>query len=375
MKSVVTSLLLVLSVTSIAQAQPADLSARERAYVDGLAATLGSVTRAERVGFFWTPTDAPGIADHVETLEGQAQSGSRLRVTGLRIEAASVVVRRVKLKDMDAARLFAARSELGAEGPLVGEVRGDQVVFVHGEPVRDATFARRALDAAWRGLPVSAPSAEATFANLRDADLVLATTTHQGPIAESVLNAFAKAREVAGRQQPGCKAFMHGPEDVSVQLEQGLTARAHADDAGRAWVWSTGAHDRAAAMARYFEVLTGSSSDRAPTTQRDGLEDVLTRTHASMTSSGSIMENDGSVPPAPFPMGDEALKQAHAAIDAAIRRELEGFAREAAKEVEAVRAGKPAPATGEWSEWSEWSSEFDGARAEKRVIVDRPLGE
>lgn len=348
MKNVVTSLLLVLSAASIAQAQPARLSARERAYVDGLATRLGSASRAERVGFLWTPTDEPGIADHVESLEGPPEGGPRLHVSGLRVEAAGVIVRRLKLEDADAARLFAARSELGAEGPLVGELRGDQVIFVHGEPVRDATFARRVLDAAWRDLPVLAPSAEATFANLGEADLVLATTTHQGPIAASVLHAFDTARKVSGHQEPGCKAVMDGPHDVSVQLEQGLTARAHSDESGRAWVWSTGGSERAEAMARYFEVLTGwtAGRDATATTQRDGLEDVLTRTHAS-TSRGSAMASDGS---APNDEATEALKQAHAVIDAVIRRELEAFARGVESELEAVRDGEP-------------------------VVVDRPLGE
>lgn len=199
------------------------LSPRERGYVDQLAGMFGPVSFADRsrIERVVAPMLPPGGSGPATT--------SSTTATGLLVRAGDTTIARYRFDTPLEAQEEVARMlhQPGESRPImVGEVRGNQVLVLSGDVALDPAAARRALDAAWQGLPAASAS-DATFAMLGPDDLVLTTTLKDGPLRDEVDRAMAKARERA--EQPG---FEVGERDARVKLPSGTEAYLTSDEHG-----------------------------------------------------------------------------------------------------------------------------------------------
>lgn len=231
-----------------AQDPDAPLSRREQAYVDDLGRRFGQVSFADRSSF------APGAREVVAPIgDGRRgrPDGAPVRpveptpmARGLLVRAGDTTIARYKFDSPEQAQAEARRVMEAPPNenrePLVGEVRGEQVLVLSGEIAKDPAAAREALDAAWQGLPAAA-SPDATFAVLGPRDLVLTTTLTDGPLRESVDQAIARARASADRPgfetTPDGARVGHGTDGLQADLSsgpQGATARVSGGPAGLA---------------------------------------------------------------------------------------------------------------------------------------------
>lgn len=227
------ALIALFTLTGPAAAQ--EPSARERAWRTRLEAAVGPVgpiERVERVG-------SPGAV-----------------AQGVRSRAGEAIVERLRFPSAAAAQEFLARTEHWSDGrPVVGELRGDQVVLVHGDVVRDAALARAALDAAWSVAPAPAV-ADATFAHLGGNDLAVSTRLPEGPLRESIDQALAAIQRHGG---PDATSDAHSGD---VRFDSGFQAHVRSDGDGAAAVTSSrpGGVD---AMQGYLAALQPESAARS----------------------------------------------------------------------------------------------------------------
>lgn len=265
-RTTTTTLLILLALAPEVRAE--GHSQREVSYAEHLGAALGGEARLVRLRLVWTPS-ADGLAGVLDLDVPFATAAWRAR--GVRVMLPGLVIDRLRFEDAAGAREFAGRAEVGqaSQGPVAGELRGDQVVFVVGERVRDGAFARRALDLAWEVLPVTAPR-EATFANLGGAELAAMTTAAVGPLATAIDHVDRAARTAEEDGGTDVAVTRRGAHELEVRLAGGLTLAVHVG-ADRRWVWSTSDPARAAAMPRYLAALVGQPArgqglvDRLPT--------------------------------------------------------------------------------------------------------------
>lgn len=246
--------LVVFGAASTASAQPRP-SAREQAYGRALAAALGQ---------------SPGAVTRFETAHGQHLSlGSRddsavpprPRVRGVQVDMPAVQVERLRFETAEQAQQHSRwllDCDLPVPTPYVAELRGNQLVVVRGELARDPASARRALGAAWNGLPAPATS-DATFADLGDG-LALTTTLPGGPLRAGVDDALAKAREVSKR--PDARGVELTADGARVQLDSGFTANLRSDAAGASLSTTTRPSEERA-MSDYLAGLGGHPEPRA----------------------------------------------------------------------------------------------------------------
>lgn len=229
-------------------------SPRERAWAEALGEALGAPARAEPVR----------ATLEVETPDGTVREHA---VRGVRADLGDVVVSRLLLDSADAARdLFAHHDDAG---PIVGELRGAQVVFVKGERVRDPVFARRALDAAWVGLPAPAARSEAASAALGPGGAAVRADSAVEAVVRPIRDACARARSAEGEAAVDGQA---GREDVALTLRSGFSVRLHVGQDGSRALWADGP-ERLAALERYAEVLF--APDAAKAAPRAGFEEAL----------------------------------------------------------------------------------------------------
>lgn len=216
--------LVALAAPAAAQDRDAPLSPRERSYVEGLGRQFGAVSFADRSQFV---VGEPEIVD----LSADAPARPPASVAdGILVRAGDTTIARYRFASPEEAQAEARRvletPVEGSRAPLVGEVRGNQVLVLSGEVAKDPAAAREALDASWQGLP--APAApDATFAVLGPRDLAISTTLKDGPLRESIDKALAKARERAGTPE-----FQETPDGMAVRSPSGFEADLRVDDQG-----------------------------------------------------------------------------------------------------------------------------------------------
>jgi hypothetical protein len=235
-RSAIVGLLLTLTATAARAQQDRPLSARERAWVAQLGERLGGTPSGGRF-----------------TLRVPAEIAAEEREPdGLRVTVGDLAIHRVRFECEALAHAVAARIELGH--PMVGEVRGDQAVFITGAPLRDVTVARRALDAAWQGLPSVGP-ATSTFAYFDHDELAVTTSRQDDAIWGQVEHALRRAA-----QHPEVTTSS-GPGEATVTLPSGRCVRARRD-AQAAQVCLAREPARAAELVRYLATLTREAPAR-----------------------------------------------------------------------------------------------------------------
>lgn len=241
-------LVATLSATAPAAAQEGlTLSRRERAYVERLGERFGEVAIADKSRF---TIAADGVVTDVTDAPSAATSPGASEATSLLVRAGDTTIGRYKFDSPEQAQQEAVRVLEDPEGgrePLVGEVRGDQLLVLTGPAAKDPAAAREALDAAWQGLP-AASRPDGTFALLGPHDVVLTTRLQEGPLRAAIDQVLAETRELEGR--PG--VTLTGTDAGQVKLESGFEAGFQAGEDG-ATLWTGQGPVRARQAREYLE--------------------------------------------------------------------------------------------------------------------------
>ncbi|MCO5169283.1 MAG: hypothetical protein M9894_23310 [Planctomycetes bacterium] len=152
---------------------------------------------------------------------------------GVHARAEGAQVERLRFSSPAAAQEFLTTVDHWVLGhPVAGELRGDQVVLVHGDMVRDAARTRAALDAAWSVAPAAA-EVDVTFAHLGGDDLAVTTRLPDGPLRRSIDAALAAIHRSPG---PGMSS---DPRSGEVRFDSGFHARVRSDGDGAMAVTSS----------------------------------------------------------------------------------------------------------------------------------------
>jgi hypothetical protein len=263
------TLLLTFALTLIAaaptRAQPAPaqappLSEREHLWAQGVARALQrQAGGAQRVWRAAHEYDATRKMVSAPSASSAAHVPPQRRVTGVSFCAGDLYVERVKFGSGVQAQAWArwlVEGMAGGPRPMIGEVRGDQLVLIGSPAVREAGFARAALAACWEGLP--APDhVDARFGALAPVDHIVATRV-PGPLRDLVEQVLAAEQQHQPREDgpptPGRVRFSSptGPNGGAAVTEGGaslyLTIDAARTTQARAWlVKALGGHPGAVA--------------------------------------------------------------------------------------------------------------------------------
>jgi hypothetical protein len=148
-------------------------------------------------------------------------------------------------------------------------VCGREVLYLQGEPLRDAAWAANALDRAWHVRP-GQPTASS--ARLGAGERILAA--HQraaGRVAARIAETF----EVA-RSHPEA-ATRHADDEVTIALPSGLVNRARLGPTG-GWRWQAADEERGTELRAYLQQATGYAlASSAPRGASRGLIGALDR--------------------------------------------------------------------------------------------------
>lgn len=244
------------------------LSRREREYVQALERRFGPVT-ASRLNFpsrLVAPTPTDELRRPIERPRPERPYIDVL-VNGLEVRSDDVAIHRYRFSSPEEAQQMATgliESPM-PEGrqPVVGEVRGNQLLLVTGDIARDPAAAREALDAAWQGLPAS-PTTDATFAVLGPNELAVHTTLEDGPLRESIDKAIKRARDLQERSDE----FQPTPDGgMQVRKPSGFEADLRSDEHGASALLRRS--PAGPATGEYLALLDPSSDARSADQVRD----------------------------------------------------------------------------------------------------------
>lgn len=267
----------------------APLSSREKDYVDTLERRFGPVSLADRTSFVVgerrvtarISDGSPGASGAPATPSASVEPPPSI-ATGVLVRAGDTTVARYRFESPEHAQQevldLLGQERAASSEPLVGEVRGDQVLVLSGELARDPTAAREALDGAWQGLP-AAGSSDATFAVLGPHDVVLTTTLKDGPLRRFAEDTIAKVRaRAAGGAHPGMEVL---PDGVRTRFPSGFEANVTSDARG-ATVRTTGAPGGPATQ-EYLALLDPNRDAEAAAHVRDA-------NRASSAGASSVLD-------------------------------------------------------------------------------------
>lgn len=258
----------VLGFASGATAQDA-LSARERDYAGRLAGDLGASSEytVRRLEFQYSAADAIDAATLVSPGSSAPASPAPPMVRGVSVEMDALTVERLRFETPEQAQEVTDRllnGDLDGMRPITGELRGNQLVLIHGDAVKDPANARRMLERAWKGLPAPKAKPDAAFTQLEDGSVAL-TTRVDGPLRESIDRALAAAheREAAARENPESGTITTTPSSARVAFPSGFQAVLQADGQGASLYTVQSKASDEAAMKRHLEALGGHPTQGA----------------------------------------------------------------------------------------------------------------
>lgn len=219
----------VLGVASLAAAQDG-LTQRERDYAARLAGALTPQSE-----FTVRPVEFTYPTEEV-ALDGEPPRSAPV-VKGLAVEVDGLTVERLRFETPEQAQAIADRMLNGDIGlrPVTGELRGNQLVLIHGQAVKDPERVDAMLRSAWQGLPTpkGTERADASFTQLEDGSVAL-TTRVPGPLRESIDRALeaAREREAATKANPEQATITTTPTSAHIAFPSGFRAGLQADDDG-----------------------------------------------------------------------------------------------------------------------------------------------
>jgi hypothetical protein len=254
----------VLGLADVSAAQDT-LSGRERAYGSRLAGALDpeSDFTVRRVEFAYFEANA--VVEEIVAARPETQRAPRPgtpMVKGVAVDMDGLVVERLRFETPEQAQAMAANmlnGDIAGRRPVTGELRGNQLVLVHGDAVTDPERAKEILGQVWDGLPAPKQT-DASFTQLEDGSIALRTSI-DGPLRDSIDRALAAAheREAAAQQDPARGTITTTPTTAQVSFPSGFRAGLQADQDG-ASVYTANAAASEDAMKRHLEALGGHPS-------------------------------------------------------------------------------------------------------------------
>lgn len=251
---VVVALLVGLAPAAVAQ------SPREEAYVQGLLARLDrdGLEGAGDARSIRVDVDPQGVVLGEYPLAGGPEANPMQAVAaqglGLAVDLGDgVELKRLQFDSPEDAQRYLSQlqaRDLGA--PVFAQVRGDQVVLVTGEAIKDPAFARLLSESVWDGLPAPA-EVDAGLTDLGRGQRVLTTRLRDGPVYDRIAELYEKARRVA--RNPifhGTGVYMEGDNGLMIDYSPGHEAHLRVDDTGVSF-WSTTTAENEATMQAHFD--------------------------------------------------------------------------------------------------------------------------
>lgn len=210
----------------------------------------------------------------------------------------SLVIERMRFSSAERARRFVTRFADGSGSPTrhasMFEARGNQVVVVEGEEVRDPDRLQVLREIAWGGLKKPSAAHDALIVNLGEREQVYAADRRHADAMKPIDSAVEAARRARGRSGTTVSGEA---DDLRVTLAGGpgstaLEARLVRDDrGGKSWI---ARKDQAAAVEKFFDQLFPTPSqdewERPVVAAAERVEDSIT------SSIGGV---GGSPPPGP----------------------------------------------------------------------------
>lgn len=212
------------------------LSKREQDYAAALADAAGQAGEftARRLLFEHGPF---GRVETITPERPDEPTPPPRMVNGVSVELDGLTVERLRFETPEQAQEHTdalLNGDLAGQRPLTGELRGNQLVVVHGDAVKDPDMAKRMTEAAWQGLPAR-DTADAAFTQLEDGTTAATTSLPDGALRASIDKALRSAREHEARAREGVE-ITTTPTSAQIAFPSGMRARVQSDAQG-ASVW------------------------------------------------------------------------------------------------------------------------------------------
>lgn len=236
-------------------------SQQEQAYVEGLSGALEAPLAATNVVSVRFLNEAPSVT------QASTPPGSNSYTTGrgLAVELDGLEVERLRFRNAAEAERYALYAVPTDRHPMSVEVRGRQVVVIHGEGLADPEQAAEIREAAWDGLPApeGPPSVAATY--LDSDQFFIENRTKDPELRRAIERAVEAAEE---RQKAGVEGFEVDENGARINLPSGFQSEVEREGAvDRIWAApnaeaAEAIEEAADTFAEDSEELSGEVSDK-----------------------------------------------------------------------------------------------------------------
>ena len=227
-------------------------SQQEQAYVKGLSGALAAPLEATNVVSVRFLDEDPSRTQASTPPAADAYTTGR----GLAIDMEGVEVQRLRFRDAAEAQRYALYAAPTDRYPTSVEVRGRQVVLIHGEGLADPERAAQLREAAWDGLPApdGPPSVAATY--LASDQFFIENRTKDPELRRAIERAVEAAEE---RQKAGVEGFEVDQSGARIRLPNGFRSEIEREGATER-VWAAPSEEEAAEIEAQADAFAEGSA-------------------------------------------------------------------------------------------------------------------
>ncbi|HBP23095.1 MAG TPA: hypothetical protein DEA08_35650 [Planctomycetes bacterium] len=228
---------------------------QEQAYVEGLAGALEAPLAATNVVSVRFLAEPPSLTQASTPPGPNAYTTGR----GLAVELEGLEVQRLRFRNPAEAQRYALYAVPTDRHPMSVEVRGRQVVVIHGEGLADPERATELRAAAWDGLPApeGPPSVAATY--LDDDQFFIENRTKDPELRRAIQGALEAAEE---RQKAGVEGFEVDQSGARIRLPSGFQSEIAQDGAAQR-IWAAPSSEEAAEVEAAADAFAEDSTELA----------------------------------------------------------------------------------------------------------------
>jgi hypothetical protein len=271
------------------------LSSDEERYVQSVSVVLGKgVGKGQRIRMPYTSGDLEPAVHLIQLGEPQAPPAPVRTARGVRVSVGEASVERLRFRSADEAQRFAIYAADTTRYPHSIEVRGRQMVIVHGDVLRDPARAAKLRDAVWGTLPHApgTPAVAATF--LAPQEFFLETHIKNKELDGQIDRAISASKKKVAEGGERAEGIEVNGDRVNVEM--GFKAELERTSEG-GYVWFAKDPKRAEGVASYATDFRATSAAlAAKSTSKDQGQSTTKGDEQIRTGAGSRISSEITKP-------------------------------------------------------------------------------